>query len=210
MLNKLNIFIFGDFNFPNLCWKSLTPKRDSSLKSSTDLINFMDKYFLSQYIEENTRKNNILDLFITNNPLFSQVIETSEIDISDHNLIKIYTPFFSKLFDMQSVSVPSVNSNLDFSQFNLESADFTKINQHLHNTDWTWINECDIEIFPKNFHHIVHSALSKHCKLKSQNKHFCKGHKFFNRQLDVINRKIHKYKRRLKVYNITQNKYNLL
>ena len=76
-----------------------------------------------------TRKNSILDLLLTNNPNFSSVIKTSDINISDHSLVKIYTPFFSKLFE-KPTNTPQLSSgsnNLDFSIFNLKSCDFSKI-----------------------------------------------------------------------------------
>ena len=53
-LNKLQCFLFGDFNFPQLCWKNSQITSYVSL-SSIELEKFTNNHFLSQYIHESTR-----------------------------------------------------------------------------------------------------------------------------------------------------------
>ena len=63
--DKLKILLFGDFNLPQVVWDDLTVTSSNSENMCTDLNEFMDSLLLSQYVHENTRLNNILDLFIT-------------------------------------------------------------------------------------------------------------------------------------------------
>ena len=56
---------------------------------------FTDVNFLSQYVQDSTRKNNILDLFLTDNPDFVKLIKCSELYISDHLLVHIFTDNFN-------------------------------------------------------------------------------------------------------------------
>ena len=44
-----------------------------------------------QYIEEPARKNNTLDVFLTNNDLLTRQIIITETSMSDHNIIQIGT-----------------------------------------------------------------------------------------------------------------------
>ena len=47
------------------------------------------KQCLHQYIEEPTRKNNILGVFLTNNDQLPRQIIITETSMSDHNIIQI-------------------------------------------------------------------------------------------------------------------------
>ena len=65
--------ILGDFNFPDIKWEGnrVYSKENSTNKSETLLLQFMENNLLSQYITQPTREKNILDLFLTNNPNLS-------------------------------------------------------------------------------------------------------------------------------------------
>ena len=124
------------------------------------LVSFMNKHFLSQYVEEYTRKNNILDLFLSNNPNFVHLIKCDDFAISDYYLVKIYTDFF----DFSNTDFSIVNScnstDFDFSQFNLNSADFKNINNDFKNVDWdAFFNLTPLHDFPTRFRGIVYSVL---------------------------------------------------
>ena len=58
---------------------------------ATLLMQLMDKFFLEQLITEDTRKNNILDLLLTNNIEAINNIEINDTSLSDHRLIMIQT-----------------------------------------------------------------------------------------------------------------------
>ena len=92
--NKFYNFIFGDFNLPQISWNNVTSTKNITPEISI-FNNFMDKHFFTQYVHENTRKNNILDLFLTENLNFVSSIKVEEINFSDHNLITIFNSYFS-------------------------------------------------------------------------------------------------------------------
>ena len=52
---------------------------------------FAQEQCLQHYIEELTRKNNILDVFLTNNDQLTLQINITETWMSDHNIIQIET-----------------------------------------------------------------------------------------------------------------------
>ena len=52
---------------------------------------FAQEQCLQQYIEDPTRKNNILDVFLTNNDQLAQQMMITETSMSDRNIIQIET-----------------------------------------------------------------------------------------------------------------------
>ena len=54
-------------------------------------LQFAHEQYLQQYIEEPTRKNNLLDVFLTNNDQLTRQIIITETSMSDHNIIQIET-----------------------------------------------------------------------------------------------------------------------
>ena len=52
-------------------------------------LQFAQEQCVQQYIEEPTRKNNILDVFLTNNDQLTRQIIITETSMSDHNIIQI-------------------------------------------------------------------------------------------------------------------------
>ena len=54
-------------------------------------LQFAQEQCLKQYIEEPTRKNNILDVFLTKNDQLTRQIIITETSMSEHNIIQIET-----------------------------------------------------------------------------------------------------------------------
>ena len=191
--NEFNILIFGDFNFPKANWK--TPHLNSSICSDPSpyqlFFNFMNTNFLSQYVEQNTRKQNILDLFLTDDPNFVHLIKCEDLLISDHNLVKIYTNFFSCLSTDSYGKIASDTSCLTFSDFNLPKANFDKINLNLNNTDWNeFVESTSINDFPAKFKNKIFSIVQENCPRKSTN--HVKSNSFI-KERQIISRKIRKF-----------------
>ena len=164
--NKFQSFIFGDFNCPNVSWDDLSSH--SVHQVNPDLAKFIDTHFLTQYVHEKTRKNNILDLFFSNDPHFVQHVKVTDINISDHYLIHIFTSFFQNLKSDSVKELPTLNQEhgINFSKLNLNTADFRKINLEFSQVNWNaLITENSIENFPDIFHDIVYNILIKHTKL---------------------------------------------
>ena len=71
-----NIIFTGDLNFPIIGWQMETA--DGGTHENQVQVNaflqFAQEQCLQQYIEEPTRKNNILDVFLTNNDQLTRQI----------------------------------------------------------------------------------------------------------------------------------------
>ena len=192
-LDKFSVLLFGDFNFPRVSWDNFSSCTQSVIDA--DFVSFLDDNFLTQYINENTRGNNILDLFFTNDPNFVQLVTVKDINISDHYLVQIFTSFFTKLCsDTDHCNSVQQDLSLNFRKFNLNSSNFDAINSEFANLDWGWVQECEIESFPSIFNNIVFSALEKHSKCYSGNNKTDRINSF-KRNRNILNRKIRKYKK---------------
>ena len=64
--------------------------RENHVQANAFLL-FAQEQCLQQYIEEPSRKNNILDVFLTNNDQLHRQITITETSMSDHNIIQIET-----------------------------------------------------------------------------------------------------------------------
>ena len=64
-----NIICTGDLNFPINDWQMVTADGGTHVNrvQSNAILQFAQEQCFQQYIEEPTRKNNILDVFLTNN-----------------------------------------------------------------------------------------------------------------------------------------------
>ena len=87
-----NIFT-GDPNFPIIDWQMETADggtHENQVQANA-FVQFAQAQCLQQYIEEPTRKNNILDVFLTNNDQLTRQIIITETSMGDHNIIQIET-----------------------------------------------------------------------------------------------------------------------
>ncbi|XP_014813222.1 PREDICTED: uncharacterized protein LOC106897227 [Calidris pugnax] len=79
------LILLGDFNHPDICWKSNT----AGCRQSRKLLECLDDNFLRQEINSPTRGNALLDLLITN---ASEIIRDIKIEgslgCSDHALVQ--------------------------------------------------------------------------------------------------------------------------
>ena len=165
-LSKFQLFLFGDFNLPKYCWKDLDTFSCTSNESCYIQFNtFMEKLLLSQYVTCNTRQNNVLDLFLTNDLNFVKFVQSVDIYISDHLMIQIFTDFFRNLSTESSCFVDSIDC--DFSNFDLNKANFNEINEDLLKINWnSIISNNSVEEFPDEFKHLVFSSVKKNCPVK--------------------------------------------
>ena len=86
---KCHIWILGDFNLPKFDWDDNTPTIKEDCKFTSlydDFIVMLDDHNLTQMLNKPTRGENVLDLFLTNNP--SLVSNVSIIPgIADHDIV---------------------------------------------------------------------------------------------------------------------------
>ena len=86
-----NIKFTGDLNFPFIDRQMETADggtHENHVQANA-FLQFAQEQCLQQYIEEPTRKNNILDVFLTNNDQLTRQIIIIETSMSDHNIIQI-------------------------------------------------------------------------------------------------------------------------
>ena len=110
-------------------------------------IDFMADHLLSQYILEPTRKDNILDLCISNSPNLISHVSTCDTDMSDHRIADImlsYNPC-----NLSKPSPPDFN-DLSFRCFDFNRTDFYSVNANLESINWKQLYELRLpEEFPE-------------------------------------------------------------
>jgi len=104
-------FIFlGEFNHPDICWKSSTVSR----RQSRRLLECIEENFLSQVIGTPTRGDAILGLMVTDaSELIGDVKTGGSLDCSDHALVE-----FTALRDIRKAR--SVVTTLNFRKANFQ------------------------------------------------------------------------------------------
>ena len=166
-----------------------------------------------------TRKDNILDLFFTNDSNFIQHLDVNNVPFSDHNLIYIYTSFFSNNLCTEEIAPQGdIDTDCDFSKLNLSTTKFDAVNTEFSNVNWHKIVSGPIDDIPGKINQIVFTTLEKHTQLFNNSS--SKNSKFKNRYCrlrSIVNKKIRKYKRRISSSNcskesrdIAMNKINQL
>ena len=91
----MDIIMAGDFNFPDINWLTSHIHIGNKLTTNSEdqLLRFMEKHFLSQYVNQPTRERNILDLLLTNNDNLVLHTSSEETTLSDHNIVKVHTTY---------------------------------------------------------------------------------------------------------------------
>ena len=125
------IILNGDFNFPTITWvEGEALNRSTNCSSQGIFLNFINAHNLAQLVNKPTRKNNTLDLMLTNyEDIFTQIEVQDHTSLSDHRIIiakTIVTPGSDKLTDY-----PTLNS-------------FRGLNFHHKNVNWEGL-EKDID-----------------------------------------------------------------
>ena len=143
------IILMGDFNFPSIDWNIVTDSIPSTNNDSKGLFSLMSNHLLSQYILTPTRINNILDLFLTNNPNLVLHSSSTKTKLSDHNIIQIETT--------ASIDIETYTSNIaedphTFKSIDMHKLDLEALKEHLKTIDWEQMKDiCPDEDFPELF-----------------------------------------------------------
>ena len=150
LTNDFRIQITGDFNSPVINWETFSSSNGSTTDSckhcSTRLLSFISDNLMNQYVRCPTRKENILDLFITNDDKSVQQISCADTDMSDHKMVDILlsdNPLCTNNWRAPTFDEHSFRA-LDFSK-----ADFDAIGSKLKSIDWVPLRSiCTFEEFP--------------------------------------------------------------
>lgn len=79
-----DVVFVGDFNYPDMCWRSHTAKH----KQSKRFLGSLDHNFLFQAVEVSSR-NSVLDLILTNREGLVAVTKVgSSLGCSDHEIVE--------------------------------------------------------------------------------------------------------------------------
>ena len=128
------VVICGDFNLPSIDWNSgnISGSTLEIQRQAAALFEFMNEYSVLQMVTEPTRKSNILDLFMTNNPEIISSIEVMDTLLSDHRLLLVETCINTEESLVQKPNLEGFNS-LNFHHMNVE---WNKLNQELLELRW--------------------------------------------------------------------------
>ena len=206
--DKFDTVLFGDFNFPLINWNYLSSSKLTN-SNANSFFHFIDSNFLTQYVKDSTRKNNLLDLFLCDNPCFVQSIETNDVGYSDHRLLKVFSTFFP-LQIKGTFCQSKADIGLDFSNFIISTANFKAINKELSHVDWDNIVGSSLNDFPDMFRKTVFAIVSRHCKLRFNSNGKLNKKSFFSKRSSIINRKVQKLKNRIKYSNYADKKDTIL
>ena len=190
--HHMDIIIAGDLNLPGISWEDLTIKRDSDHKSGQALMLFMAEHLLSQYVDTPTRKNNILDLLLTNNSNLTLHVTTEDTCLSDHRIVNVITK--QSLKPLPSKPKPTFLKHT-FRNLNTHNADFDLINQHLSTVNWNELRSlCSEQEFPELLRLTVLQICEIYTTTKSTNKRHVNK---FVKERRILNRKRRKLNQRL-------------
>ena len=133
----LNIIFTGHLNFPTIDWQMETADggtHENQVQANA-FFQFTQEQCLQQYIEKPTRKNNILDVFLTENDHLTRQIIITETSMSDHNIIQVETNI-KIVEEKQNHQIK--NSNLSYRDLNFfnEDISWASIDADLLNTSW--------------------------------------------------------------------------
>lgn len=189
-----NILVLGDFNLPHLTWSDISQTQNVSSNNSEctkTLTAFMDKNFLSQYIENPTRQNNILDLVLSNDVNLVKQVEVKDTELSDHRIITIKSSFGLK----QNSTPKIVFEPHTFRNLNFYKTDFAKLNKHLKSVEW---NDLKLLCDPQDYPELVRLVILQVCEFYAPAKCFrTKSNRMsaYRRERKTMNRKNRKLRK---------------
>ena len=199
------ILIFGDFNLPCIQWpNTTTPIHHYSNRNMSEcadtLLGFINANFLSQYVDQATRKSNsqnyLLDLVLTNDVHLVKHIRTEDTKLSDHKMITVKSNFgLTHTASIKPTFIPHTFRNL-----NLHKADFNKINEQIQAIEWDDLKSiCPLEDYPE----LVKLTVLQICEMYSPVKaHRSTRLSSYKRERRTLSRKKRKQMRKLEKDNI--------
>ena len=186
-----DVCLLGDFNFPNINWDPVDVCVSSD--SSSRFVEFLSDNLMSQYILQPTRKDKILDLFITNSPSLVTHVIATDTKLFDHRLVEVF--FSYNLSKPHHASPPAFESDT-FRSLDFSKADFPKIREELARVDWKSLSEqCqDVDDLPARFSDTLFQICKSGCPMKAPPKS-----RKCNRKLNALSRKKRKLQQALQV-----------
>ena len=158
----------GDFNFPCINWENglITPGGSSDESSSAKfLLQFMADNLYGQYVLCPTRKENTLDLFITNDDRLIVDASATETPLSDHDLVDVMLS--ENPLSEEKSNAPKFDQD-NFRSLDFHNADIERLKKMLGDVDWkTLRSHCSFEKFPIVFTDTLHQICLICCPRKN-------------------------------------------
>ena len=185
----MDIIFTGDINLKCINWNDLTITNDGHKHSAQALLAFMRDHLCSQYVDIPTRKQNILDLFITNNSNLPLHVSAEKTSYSDHRLITVLTKQSLKPLPIKSKPTFAAHT---FRNLNIRKSSLAPISEDLRNVNWDDLKGiCTEEEFPELFRLTVLQICQNHCSEKTG------ASKPTKRERRILNRKRRRINKRL-------------
>ena len=135
------IWIFGDFNMPDMDWQNDSPSLSCKFKELYDTFtDNLTNFNLEQMVKTPTRDKNILDLFLTNTPSVVHNVQTlPSLGSSDHDIVfhelnlKLGRPLQAKRMVRSYNKADWANFKKDIKQFSVK---FDQSENTDPNTSW--------------------------------------------------------------------------
>lgn len=119
-MGRRHLILMGDFNYPNICWDTLTAGRNSK-----GFLEVTQDSFLTQHVVEPTRGSNILDLvFSSEEGMINTVLHVGRLGASDHDTLT---------FDL---ILKTESNQSSFIVPDFKKADWIKFRQDLDGINW--------------------------------------------------------------------------
>ena len=204
-----DIYITGDFNYPDWDWNQNNPAVEMGTQGEV-LAEFMDRNFLTQMVKNPTRGANTLDLILTNVPRYVAEVQVLPTPLSDHNMVNMRLGF--NLIKPR----PSVAPPLDpfsFRSVNYHETDYKAMNEELSNVNWTalWeLCEGELDVFLELFRLTVLQCTLAHSPKKETPEQEIKRTRRRNKQTYVLKRRRRKINARINALHVKNPKSNTL
>ena len=136
-----NIILVGDFNMPHISWNS---PENTTGAIEISFLDLMNDYFLSQLNNKPTRRNNVLDLVLTNVPNLvniHEVLSPTEAEVfTDHNIILFDVLISPKSpVNMNRTVYDYQRGNFDALRSSLESENLSNLISVEGDIDYDWL-----------------------------------------------------------------------
>jgi hypothetical protein len=146
------VCIFGDFNYPSVCWDGAW----SSTKDNQFVESIRDA-FLHQMVRQPTRRregqrSTLDDLVLVNDEtLVSDIIKYCPLGKSDHDVL-----LFKLYVEVKEAETDSAD------RYDLQKGDYVAMRKEFARLDWTSLQDLDVEGCWVNIKNSIEQAMSKH------------------------------------------------
>ena len=171
-LKNHQLIIMGDMNLPSIQWstESVIPGKQDK-KCAETFLNFLDNHFLTQHVNETTRKDkNTLDIIVSNiaTNIHSITVEKVSNKLSDHDMVNCY---ITDIFNTEKPPVKPYSPPHPLDQLNFNKSNWEGIRNELTAVDWNCLENKELNDMCNIFEKTVTSVCEKHTpKHKTLNK----------------------------------------